>query len=330
MYKYSICLPVFNGEKYIEKAINSVIEQEYQNWELIVYDNGSSDDTFKIISKFEDHRIKIVRESKKVSEAIPAWHKAMNMASGDFTLMLGHDDWFKPDFIKIANDLIIKFNLDVFSGWTDSYDENYNFIEIVTSASFIQSIPNLKSEENIKIFDGKGYLSGFLKDFEKGFSKMHLSTTMIRTSIYKEIGGFNIKLKYCAESELYLKLAKINAKFGFYWGKSLVNYIGEGIDRRAFFLDITDKYHDFYLIPKIMFDNFMIDKKYYNQLINLINKRAVNQGFGYPISIMLNNINRYTKNYLLIWNIISIPISLWVRLKRIIDYTIILTLNKLF
>lgn len=322
MLKYSICLPVYNGAKYIEKAIQSVLDQEYLGWELIVYDNGSTDGTSEIVLRFNDSRIKLLTEKERVSRAIPAWHKAMSMATGDYVLMLGHDDWFKLDFLKIANDNITGYELDVFSGWTDCYDQNYKFIEIVTSASFIQTIPDLLIEEELRVFDGRGYIKGFLADFEMGFSKLHLSTTLIRRTLYEKVGGFNTELQYCAESELYLKLAHAGAKIGFYWGRSLVNYIGEGNDRRAFFMDVNRKYHDFYKIPKIMLDDGMVDKKHYDAMINSVNKRAVIHGYGYSFKSMLTNINKYTEHSLLCWNVIALPIALWVRIHRGVDYII--------
>lgn len=315
---FSICLPVYNGEKYIGKAIRSVIEQSFPDWELIVYNNGSTDGTDNVIRKFHDGRIRIIEEPERSSRAIPAWHKAMTMGKGEYLLMLGHDDWFKPDFLETAYRYIKEYNIDVFSGWTDSYDQDYNFYEVATSASFIQSIPNNLRKDDIWLFDGKGYIEGFLKDFEKGFSKMHLSTTWMRRALYEKVGGFNTELQYCAESELYLKLAHAGAGFGFFWGRSLVNYIGVGEGRRAHYLAMGRRYHDFYKIPRIMFEEGMVDESAYDTMISFVNRGAVLEGFGYGICSMYRNIHRYTvRSKRLLWYILAAYGATWSRTRQI-------------
>ena len=107
---FSVCLPVYNGEKYIGKAVRSVIGQTFQDWELVIYNNGSTDSTSEVIRGFQDNRIRIIEERESVSKAIPAWHKSMSMARGTYVLMLGHDDWFKPDFLEVAHHHIEKHN----------------------------------------------------------------------------------------------------------------------------------------------------------------------------------------------------------------------------
>lgn len=317
---FSICLPVYNGGQYIGKAIRSVVEQTFRDWELVIYNNGSTDDTRDVIRQFRDDRIRIIDKTERVSKAIPAWHKAMSMGRGKYLLMLGHDDWFKPDFLEVAHHYMEKHDLDVFSGWTDSYDQEYRFYEVATSASFIQSIPDSKRNGDIWLFDGKGYIAGFLKDFDKGFSKMHLSTTLMRRSFYEQVGGFNRELQYCAESELYLKLAHAGAQFGFYWGRSLVNYIGIGEDRRAHYIPANRRYHDFYMIPRIMLEEGMVDESAYSAMIDSVNRDVVLHGFGYSLFNLFGNIHRYTpQSRRLLWYILAASGSVWSRSRRIGD-----------
>ncbi len=93
---FSVCLPVFNGEKFIKRAVESVESQLFNDWELIIYNNGSKDKTADILRAFENNdKIKILDEETQQSTAIPAWHKVMAMAKGEFILMLGFDDWFE-------------------------------------------------------------------------------------------------------------------------------------------------------------------------------------------------------------------------------------------
>jgi|GEM_PF-3463882 len=318
---FSICLPVYNGDKYIGKAIQSVIDQTFTGWELVIYNNGSSDGTGEVIRELQDERIRIIEETERISKAIPAWHKAMSMARGTYILMLGHDDWFKPDFLQVARHYIEKHNLDVFSGWIDCYDPEYRFVEVAPSASFIQSIPNIKQDGDLWLFDGKGYIEGFLNDFERGFSKMHLSTTWMRMALYEKVGGFNVNLQYCAESELYLKLAHAGARFGFLCGRSLVNYIGTGFQRRAALLDVTRKYHDFYRIPKIMHETGMVDAEKYCTMLSAVNRQAVMQGWGYPLGAALRYNSQYNESASkIVWFLLLTGGWFWSRARRAVDY----------
>lgn len=316
---FSICLPVYNGAEYIGTAIQSVLDQTFQDWELVIYNNGSTDKTSEIIHEFADKRIRVIEEEVNRSRAIPAWHKAMSMGQGEYLLMLGHDDWFKPDFLAVAGKYIHLYNLDAFSGWVDCYNPEHKLTQIDTSASFIQSIPGARLDGDLWLFDGKGYIEGFLADFEQGFSKMHLSTTLIKRTYYEQVDGFNRGLEYCAESELYLKLAHAGARFGFHWNRSLVNFTGEGKNRRASYLAVDRKYHDFYKIPRIMLNEGMVDKKQYSDMIKFVNSKAALQGFGYSFSSMIGNIRNNTSEKVLYWTVISLLGALWSRTRLVVD-----------
>jgi len=58
----SIIIPVYNGEKYISDTIQSVIDQTYKNWELIIVDDGSTDNTAEIVKQFNDSRISYIKK----------------------------------------------------------------------------------------------------------------------------------------------------------------------------------------------------------------------------------------------------------------------------
>ena len=64
----SILMNCFNGEKYLEEAINSVINQTYNDWELIFWDNESTDNSEKIIKNYKDHRIQYFKSQSHTSQ----------------------------------------------------------------------------------------------------------------------------------------------------------------------------------------------------------------------------------------------------------------------
>ncbi len=102
--KISVVLPVYNGEKYISRSVESVIDQTYDNWELIIIDDGSRDRTNAIVEGYleKDGRIKLIRqENQGVSVAR---NRGIDVASGELMVFLDADDWYEKDAFQIMND----------------------------------------------------------------------------------------------------------------------------------------------------------------------------------------------------------------------------------
>lgn len=98
--KLSILTPSFNSAKYIERAIQSVLYQNYDNWEHIIVDGGSTDGTLDILKKFP--HLKWISESDKGQS--DAMNKAFKMSSGDIIGYLNADDWFEKNiFLSIID-----------------------------------------------------------------------------------------------------------------------------------------------------------------------------------------------------------------------------------
>ena len=96
----SIGLPVYNGEDYIEKCLSSIVAQNYENIEVIVSDNQSTDATFEICERFaqEDDRIRLLRNKKNLG-AVPNMNKVVQVAQGKYFHWIGHDDYLRSEFV---------------------------------------------------------------------------------------------------------------------------------------------------------------------------------------------------------------------------------------
>ena len=111
--KLSVLIPVYNVEKYIEKAMQSVLEQTYSNFELILLDDGSTDESLSIIEKYaqNDNRIKYrTRENKGLLETRI---DLINMATGNYTMFLDADDWLDKETLEKMYKRIKKNSCDV-------------------------------------------------------------------------------------------------------------------------------------------------------------------------------------------------------------------------
>ena len=91
----SVIINCYNGEKYLTKAINSVLKQSYKNLEIIFWDNFSEDKSKKILNSFKDKRIKYYK-SKKFTKLYEARNLAIKKAKGEFIAFLDVDDFWSP------------------------------------------------------------------------------------------------------------------------------------------------------------------------------------------------------------------------------------------
>lgn len=99
--KVSIGLPVFNGEKYLTQAIDSLLAQEYSNFELVISDNGSTDETGSICENYarQDHRVQYFRNSCNIGLA-PNHNRVFELSRGQFFKWAAHDDEYPPQMLK--------------------------------------------------------------------------------------------------------------------------------------------------------------------------------------------------------------------------------------
>jgi len=95
----SICIPAYNNADYIAETINSVLSQSYKNFELIITDDCSKDDTVKIVKSFSDERIKLVINDSNLGMH-GNWNKVLSLAKGDYMKLLCGDDLITPDCLE--------------------------------------------------------------------------------------------------------------------------------------------------------------------------------------------------------------------------------------
>ena len=112
----SIIMNCHNGEKYLKESLDSVISQTYKNWELIFWDNKSSDKSAEIFKSFDDQRLKYY-----YNDELTTLYKARNLslkkANGEFVTFLDTDDyWLKDKLRKQVDFLLENINFDIIYG----------------------------------------------------------------------------------------------------------------------------------------------------------------------------------------------------------------------
>jgi len=105
--KYSIILPVHNAIKYLPNCINSIIDQDYDDYELIISDDNSTDGTREYLESIKCTNVKIVYPPKRLS-MIKHFEWAFQFATGEWTMFLGADDGLQSYFFELADTLTAK------------------------------------------------------------------------------------------------------------------------------------------------------------------------------------------------------------------------------
>jgi glycosyltransferase involved in cell wall biosynthesis len=113
----SVVMPVLNGEKYIGEAVKSVLNQTFKKFELIIINDGSTDNTLKVIDQFKDKRIRIIINEKNLG-LVKAINKGIFAAKGKYIARCDADDINKEDRFKKQIDFLEKNSNYVLVGST--------------------------------------------------------------------------------------------------------------------------------------------------------------------------------------------------------------------
>jgi len=192
----SVGIPVYNGADYIADAIESVLAQTYQNFNLTICDNCSTDETEKIVSEYRDPRITYVRHYENIGILNNA-NSCLELADGEYFNILHHDDIMLPTNLERKVHLL-ESNPEI--GFVHS-----NFILIDENSKVVAE----NSWENDSRSD---YIENGMFAFKKYINKMPLGASifigsvMARRSCYHKVGTFNPKFPHCHDSEMWLRM----------------------------------------------------------------------------------------------------------------------------
>lgn len=183
----SIVTAIFNGEKYLEETIQSVINQTYDNVEYIIIDGGSTDGTLNIIKKYED---KIDYWISEPDDGIyDAWNKGIMLARGSWVGFLGADDIYMDDALF---NYVEKINEDA--------NIEYISAQVVLCDAFKQKIRVVGSQWS-------------WNDFFKYMNVAHVGS-LHKISLYEKYGLYDLSFEMCGDYEFLLR-AKDTLKSGY-------------------------------------------------------------------------------------------------------------------
>lgn len=204
----SICIPTYNGDKFLNTCIDSAINQSYRNIEIIMVDDGSIDNTYDIIRHYaaKDERIKIFRNEKNLG-LVGNWNRCLEVSSGEWIKFLFQDDYLAPECIEVmvktieANDKIIT-----------------SARRLIIEESVSPSAREYSLTKTLT-FEKLGILSGEVVSISPGkislLAARHISinfigeptVVMFKKDVINTVGTFNADLVQICDLEYFLRIA---------------------------------------------------------------------------------------------------------------------------
>ncbi len=192
--KISVCIPVYNGSDYIADSIRSVLAQTYEDFNLIVCDNCSTDGTEDVVRNFKDSRLTYVRNDKNLG-LVGNHNRCLQIANGKYVYFLHHDDIMLPDNLELKISIL---------------DEHPNVGLVHSDVLFIDENGD---QLDITKFDAKtDYIEDGIKAFEKYIlampvgARFFIGSVLARRHCYEKLGGFNLSLPNVMDSEMWLRI----------------------------------------------------------------------------------------------------------------------------
>ena len=123
-YKLSVIVPVYNVESYINRGINSLLGQSYTNLEIILVDDGSTDNSGVICDEYAKNDERIIVVHKTNEGIVSARQTGISMASGEYSINFDPDDWIESDAYEEAMKIVCEYEPDVYAfGMVKEYGE---------------------------------------------------------------------------------------------------------------------------------------------------------------------------------------------------------------
>ncbi|WNM18748.1 glycosyltransferase family 2 protein [Flavobacterium capsici] len=192
---FSIIVPVFNKEKFVSKTIESILQQSFQEYEIIIINDGSTDESEKKINQFKDKRIRYYKtENQGVAKSR---NFGISLSTADYICFLDADDYWFPNF------------LERFHFYSNQFKTEKVFacaIEIETKSKIL---PAFYSVKIIKEFE----IVNFFKASKKE-SILWTSSVCIHKDVFDKIGVFDENLKISEDIDLWIRIG-INYKILF-------------------------------------------------------------------------------------------------------------------
>jgi len=181
--KISVIMSVYNGEKYLREAIESILNQTFADFEFIIVNDGSTDSSLEIIQSYHDKRIRVIDNEENIG-LTKSLNKAIKQAQGEYIARQDADDVSLPNRFEEQK----------------KYFEQHPGTALLGTSIYI-------IDEDGKIIGKHMVLANPTKRLVK-VNPFNHGSTMFKSEIARELGGYNELFRYCQDYELWLRIAK--------------------------------------------------------------------------------------------------------------------------
>lgn len=192
--RFSIIIPLYNKAPYVRKAIDSVLGQTYQDFELVIVDDGSTDSSAEIAQRCIDGKSNCILQYQKNAGVSMARNKGVAVSHGDYLCFLDADDWWEPTFLREMDKLITDF--------PDAgiYGTSYTIINETKHKTGIAPIGIAKGFE-------RGYINYFKAYSEHLGMPLWPGSVCIPRRVFDEMQGFPEGVKLGEDFLLWVHVA---------------------------------------------------------------------------------------------------------------------------
>lgn len=186
----SVVIPLYNKEKYILQTVALVLNQTYEHFELLIVDDGSTDNSLSLLSEVNDSRLRVL--SKSNGGVSSARNYGITNAKYDYVAFLDADDAWKPNYLENIAHLVANYpKAKVFA---TNFERNYRGNKRVAATA---NIP-------------EGYIENYFKLALKQ-TIIHTSSVTIHKSVFKEVGDFDERIARGEDMDVWTRAARTNA-----------------------------------------------------------------------------------------------------------------------
>jgi GT2 family glycosyltransferase len=192
--KVSICIPTYNGEQFIHQAIMSVLNQTLSNFELIVSDDSSSDNTREIVTGISDPRLRFVANENRLG-LVGNWNRCIDLATAPYLCIFHQDDVMQLSYLQRALSVLDQL---------PSTNFVFSDIKLINEAGQVIGghwTPVLPAADTV--YAGNAFCQLL---FSAG-NLVPCSTVTMRGSCLRDWGYFNARLRYTPDLEMWLRLS---------------------------------------------------------------------------------------------------------------------------
>lgn len=186
---FSIVIPLYNKEKYVRRSLDSVITQTFDDFEIIVVDDGSTDSSAKLVNSYGDPRIRLIRQTNAGVSA--ARNRGISEAKGQWIAFLDADDEYRPNFLR---------QLEICSK------------RFTTAGAIYTRTAYLRGNTEVRMpsprINAPKLLDDYLRFvvFQNG-PEIHTSSIAVKRSVFCDTGLFPIGIKVGEDSDMWLRVA---------------------------------------------------------------------------------------------------------------------------